>query len=482
MRRFLCLSLSWLIYASSGFAAGFSDSVAKADLVIYFPSFKAFNITADFVMQRFYGKNTTQMKLQYGLQSKDSFGLDIFDEKDLTAQGIDINAPLAYVHISNDCGYFAVTVSASNKAAAFVKSKLGDQASARFAGKVLIVTEKRNGAMNIKTPLASLQGFKVAAARLNFNWDKPFVWIDSRYVGEASAMLGAALDPNANFGFTALTLDISQKMVKINTYSGMIDPKQAELIRQIKSVSDSGKFDILDFGWGTPAVVGNINLNLAQLYKYYLFIDRQNVLGMRGLSQELQVNYKVNMEQGFIQNTDGRLKLVVSDFDTKNNKYNLYGIFGVKSEPVAKGFIESIKTAVLSAGIKLTSFELFTYPFYHYKSTNYSIFFGLIDNDFFFATDKETLVKLVKNVFENKSGFLATMPVFFSDACKTKKVGYSMVIDVQSYFNNVKADGFQVNQDFFTGIQSVYIYGNPDTVTDEAYGWNTTIEINFYRK
>ncbi len=171
---------------------------------------------------------------------------------------------------------------------------------------------------------------------------------------------------------------------------------------------------------------------------------------------------------------------MIDKFDSSKNEYVLYGSIGIKDPKTADLFMDSVKNAILQTDNQIYTFDLFAKPFYHYKTTNYSIYYGVIENDLYFSTDKDVLTNLVKNIYDNKNGSLERLPSFFKTAQEEKSVGFYFTLDVQSLFNQVKT-GVQIDKDLLIGVKDIYLYGYPDS-GEKAYGWNSFIDINFYRQ
>jgi hypothetical protein len=477
----LLIALCLLIPAAVFPAEGIENHIVKSELVIYFPTFKALHDTVKSLMKRFYGKNYPQMEKQYSLNSESSLGVDILSEKSLDSVGVDIAGPIAYVHITSNVGYILVTLKSEAKFKAYVKSILKDTVPYAIVGKYAILSETPKVMPDMKTPLLIAdEGFKLSAERLQFKWDKPFVWIDSKYLSVISGSSMASSKVQLPYGFTAGTIDFAADKIKLNLYSALLTDKQIDFIQKIRVADGKGKFDILDYGWGNPVLVGNVYMNFAELYRYYLAIDQLNVLGLKGVAAELMKKYSISIEKDLIANSDGRFKVVILKYDDLKKQYLIYGSLGIKDPALTTAFMQNLKSVILKTGQKLYTFEIFTYPFYHYQSDNFSIFYGQIEKDFFFSTDKDLLVALVKNVFDNKNGYYKNLPDFFSKASVQNKIGYYFTVDVQSLFSSVNSGGFTLTSDFLTGIKDIYVYGNPD-MGEKPYGWNTTVEINFYK-
>ena len=141
--------------------------------------------------------------------------------------------------------------------------------------------------------------------------------------------------------------------------------------------------------------------------------------------------------------------------------------------------MDSLKNAILQSDNQLFTFDLFTKPFYHFKTQNYSIFYGAIGNDLFFSTDKDVLTNLIKNIFENKTVSADKLPPFFKEAKEKNSAGFYFTLDTQGLFSQIKTD-MQFDKDILIGVKNIYIYGTPDS-SDKVFGWNCNFDFNFYR-
>ncbi len=454
--------------------------INQCEFMLYSPSLENVINTSKSLLKRFYGKNYDQKVAQISSDSKSLYGIDIFDLKNLVSSGLDIKNPVSYVHVSNKSGYLLIPVTSKKIVENYVKNNLSESMFYKFIGNYICLSENKQLVDGIEQTamLEKNEGFTISSGKLNFNWDKNFVWVESRYLSSVSASLGVSSNFKIPYGFTALTLDFLEKSISLKSYSGILSEDQNQFIRNMRNVAANEKNNLVNYIWGNPAVIGNFYLNIPAVYKYYNYIDTINILGIKGFISELQEKYKINVEKDLISNSDGRLKIIVDKFDAVNNDYVLYGSMGIKSIETANSFMDSLKSVITQNENKLYSFELFSKPFYHYKSTNYSVYYGVVENDLIFSTDKDILIKLVKNIYENKSGYMGNMPPFFRDSITDKKIGYFIVIDAQSFFNNVKT-GIEISKDFLIGVKEIHIYGNPD-LDDKPYGWNTSIDMIFY--
>jgi hypothetical protein len=472
---FLLAALSIPAYASESA----QSYIAPCEFLVYFDSFDRLMNVSKSVLKRFYGANWNQMESQFRADWQSQFGVDVFSPKSIDGIGIATNRSLAYVHIAKDSGYLLLPVSSRKKAENWLNKTLGGAVPFRFLGDYLAVSENPTNLVTLSNvTIESNEAFRVTIAKLDFHWDKPFVWVESRYLADVSSGLGVTGNIQIPYGFTAVALDFSDSVITARAYSGLISPEQNDYIRQMRQVSAVETNNLLDYISGSPAAVAQLYLNVPMLFRYYMAIDRINILGFSGLVRELQNKYRVNLEQDLIANTDGLAKLVIDRLDIANNDYLLYGSIGLIDSAKGENFVESLKTAVIQSSNQLFSFDLFTHPFYHYKSSNYSVFYGVIDKDLYFSTDKDTLVKLVQNIYESRNGYLEKLPAFFRESMVSNHAGFMGTIDVQSFLSQVKT-GLLLNKDFFIGIQNIDIQGHPD-MEEPSWGWNTRVDIRFY--
>jgi hypothetical protein len=473
----LVLSVSPLAFAKP--AAW--EHITEGDFILYFPSFRELTSTAQSLMRRFYGRNYLQMLEEMKLQSQSLYGVDIFSEQSLRDIGVNISGSVAYVNISNDVGYLLIPIESQSKFRNYVRTKLGDTLPYYFAGNFAILSASETAVKNISKKAVDNESFAIAMSRLNYQWGKPVIWIKSSYFSRVAGGSSVSSQMNLPQGFTAAVIDFKENEIGLDTYSGVVSDRQKQFVRTMRQVSGQGRFDMLDYIWGNPSAMGNIYLNFARVYDYYRQIDRMNILGIQSVISDMRRRYQVNIERDLINNCDGRFKFVVQEFNQETHSYDIFGSIGVRNRDVARTLMESLKAATLKSGSQLFTFEIFTNPFYHYKTTNYSVFFGLVEEDFIFATDKDTLTQLVKNIYENQNGFLAQTPGFFKNASTNRDIGYYFIIDVQSLFSNIKTSGLQISSEFLVGIKDIHIYGEPEGGTD-AYGWKTSAKINFHKK
>ncbi len=459
--------------------------IAPCQLMLFAPSAETLITNARALLSRFYGKNYQQMALQISTDSRSSYGIDVLDPASLKQAGMDVTKPVAFVHVSNKAGYLLVPVASRKTAEAFLKKNLGTNASGahRFYGNYLAFSDNAAllGSLTNRGRLDTAAAFEIARSKLEFQWDRVFVWVESRYFSVVTASVGVSDHVKIPYGFSAFTAHFAERdrKVTVRNYSGILSTNQTDYIRRLRDVNASPKFEVLDNAWGHPAIVGHVYLNMPMLYRYYTYIDSLNILGLKGLVQELRVRHGIDLEKNLIDNSDGRLNVVIDRFDSTRGDYVITGSVGVKDPRAASAFMDSIRETVTNTNVVSDAFDLFTRPFHHYRSSNYSLYYGVVENDFLFSTDRDTLVQLVKNVFAGTNNYVEDLPWFMKDALREKTPGYSLTIDVQSFLTGVKT-GLEFNREFLVGIRDIHVYGHPDG-DDKPAGWNTTVDINFYK-
>ena len=325
--------LLFFIVLQAGFL--FSSEIEKyiipGSFIIFFPSTENLIDSSMSLLKRFYSHNYEQMMLQMSSDSKNSYGIDIFDLKSLEKAGIELKNPLCFVHISNDTGYMLVPVKSKNDITAFIKSNIKTKVPFRFFGNYIALSKDKSVFDLIaRDSIDKNTGFLISAKKLSFDWNKIFIWMESTYLSSASSSIGVTANLKLPYGFTAFTVNITDQKVSVRSYGGIIPLNQKLYLQNINNISIQEKYDLLDFMEGNPALAGQVYINIPLLYKYYSFIDSINILGIKGFVNELHDKYRVNIERDLIDNTDGRIKLVINKFDTENNEYVLYGSIGIQ--------------------------------------------------------------------------------------------------------------------------------------------------------
>ncbi len=480
MRRLSVLLIFIILETGFSYGAEIEKYIVPCTFMIFVPSVENLVSTSKSLMKRFYSRNYEQMMLQMSSESKSSYGIDVFDLPALEKAGVDIKSPLCFVHVTNERGYLLIPVKSKKGIDAFIKNSLKNYGQYRFIGNYIALSKDKEELDGIaKETLEEREGFNISAKKLSFAWDRNFIWMESSFISGASYSIGVTSNLKLPYGFTAFTIDVTDRMISVKSFAGILPSKEVLNMVNLRNVSMAEKFDLLDYTVGDPALAGQVYLNFPMFYKYYTYIDSIDILGIKSLVSELRDKYKVFVERDLIQNTDGRFKIVIDKFDTSKNDYVLYGSIGIKDPKTAGYFMDSLKNAILQTDNQLFTFDLFTNPFYHFKSSGYSLFYGVIGNDLFFSTDKDVLTNLVKNIFDNNMASADKYPGFFKEARQKKAAGFYFTLDVQSLFNQVKTD-VDINKDILIGFKDIYISGYPDSGA-KAYGWNCAFDFNFYK-
>lgn len=478
MRRF------WLVLAFlSGFAALYAekleDFILPCQYLIYAPSGQRLVEDSKNMLSRFYGRNDTQMKTQISTDSKSRFGFDLLDVKSLTSAGIDTSRSLCFVHLTNGVGYLLFYSTRSAETVASFQKRF-PAAEVRSRGDVVMMSSTIGLLDQIVDilPIATTGPFQTVQKKLNFKWDKFFVWMENRVISEFSHATGVSENLSLPYAYTAMTVELEQHTAKVLAYTGSTSAELSLSLQRMGVSVRPDKIQLLDYIWGNPAVIGQVNLDMPAFYTFLRQIDTVDMLGLKRLMGDFQNQYKINLERDLINNSDGRVRFVIDRYQPAQNEVVIFGTVGVKNVAVAQTLMESLKQVSLASGAKLYSFDLFTKNFYHYRTTNSSFYYGLIENELYFSTDKDVLVQLVKNIFENRGGYLEKLPPALRARIEKPSTGIFLEGDTQSLFSQMEG-GFGLNKDWLVGVKGIHLSSVPDLGRD-ASGWTTEIVLDFY--
>ncbi|MCX7883331.1 MAG: hypothetical protein N2314_08935 [Brevinematales bacterium] len=448
--------------------------VARGELVFYVPSHTYLVEGLRFFYTHFYGANFKQKWAELSSQSLASYGVDILDAKSIASIGIHTNSPLVFVHVSENKGYLALPVANKKTLEAYLKKNLAQTAS-RFVSHYLLLSQSEEVFSSLSNQLITSQDFLLSVSKLPDVWKNGWIWFESRYLSSITRGTGVSDKVNLPTGFGLISVVFEPKILSFRAYTAAIDPKQQEFLYQLQQFDNTPRFHTLDYVRGNPLLVAKLSLNLSLLYRYYRAVDRIDIMGIAGLLASLKKDYGVDMERDFIHNSEGRCSLVIDRFSNAQPLY--YGSVGIKNRTLALHLMESLKNMVVQKQEPLYAFEIFTLPFYHYKMSNGSLYFGMVENEFFFASDKELLVQCIKDIYEKKSGI--SLPAFFTNP--RQKTGIQAKIDIQTLLSTLSQDnGIRLAREFFIGMESMEIESYPDT-TMPAYGWTTEVRVKFYK-
>jgi len=448
--------------------------VGSGELVIYVPSHGYLVEGLRFMYSHFYGANFQQKWAELSAQSVAGYGVDFLEAKSLASVGIATNLPIVFVHVKDDKGYLALPLAQRKTFEAYVKKNFSSVAL-RFVSNYVLLSQNSNAFEALATPLVKEKGFLLATSRLPDVWRNGWVWFESRYLSSMTRGTGVSDKVNLPSGFGLVSVIFQPQNLIVKSYTASFDKEQESFLYQLQNFENTPRFAVLDYVRGNPMLIGRVNLNLSLLYRYYRLVDKLDMMGIASLVADLKQKYNVDLERDLIQNSEGRLNLVIDRFS--QGQFLYYGSLGIKNKLVVQNFMESLKNMVLQKQEELYAFEIFTVPFYRYKMTNGSFYFGVLENEFFFASDKDLLVQCIKDIYEKKSG--NSLPMFFSSP--RQRAGLQAFVDVQSMLSSLGQDtGLRLAKDFFVGVKNIEIESYPDT-TAPAYGWTTEVRLNFYR-
>ncbi len=465
----------FLFLFNFSFSENITNYLNDAPFVIFAPSWKALNNDIMFFLKKFYDKNFTQIKAELETQSKDNFGINIFNDKELDKIGINLLKPLVYTHYSNDIGYILIPVKSQKELSSYLNKKLKNLSYRFFGDYVAIGNDKKllNQILSEKK-LFKNDAFNFSVKKLNYKLDKYFVWVDSTFISDVTRSRGVTENINLPYGFTLLVYDINNIRANFNIYTGLLSDDQKRFLANLKQFSANEKINFMDYIPKNPSTILVVNLNFALLYRYYQFLDKVDILRMRAFANSMEEKYKVSIEKDIFFNGDGRLRLVFDSFDQTDNKLSVYGIFGLNNVLNAKNFVNNLNAAILKNGEKVYSFEMFTYPFYRYPIGNYSVFYGIIENDLVFSTDRDKLTNIVQNIFRKEGGYLEVAPEIVRDSITNIKPGIHTFIDIQALLANLRGE-LQLNPSFFVNLKNITLSSVPDG--EDGYGWNIDVNI-----
>lgn len=466
----------FILIFNLSFAESITNYLNDAPFVLYAPSWKTLNNDVMFLMKKFYDKNFTQIKAELEAQSKANFGINIFNDKELDKIGINISKPLAYVHYSNDIGYILIPVKSQKTLSSYLNKNMKDFNYKFFGDYVAIGSNKKllNDLLKEKKLLKN-DAFNFSLKKLNYKWDKHFLWVDSTFISDVTKSKGVTENINVPYGFTFVAYDVNNTRANLNLYMGLLSDDQKRFLASLKQFNATEKINFMDYIPQNPSVVLVANMNMALLYKYYQFLDKVDILGIRAFANSIEEKYKVSIEKDIFFNGDGRLRLIFDSFDQKDNKLSVYGIFGLNNVANAKNFINNLNAAILKNNEKVYSFEMFTYPFYRYPVGSYSVFYGIIENDLVFSTDRDKLTNIVQKIFRKEGGYLENAPEIIKNSTSTLKPGANIYIDIQNLLANLRGE-LQLNPSFFVNLKDITLSSTPDD--ENGYGWN--VDLNLY--
>lgn len=462
---------------SFAFSTEVENYICNAPLVVALPSMEVFNKDFELLLKRFYGKNHLQVMQEYSLQVKSSIGINIFDNSSLEKIGIDVTKPVVFVHISNETGYLLIPVTSNTKLKNFMDKQFGNSLNYKFLKSYVAISKdtallkKIGGKDNILTNSA----FNLSKNKLNFKWKDYFVWVEGKYISEITSSQGITFNIKLPYSFSALSFGFSDYKLILNGYSGIISKDQEDYIKRIRFFNAREKINLLDYIDKHPAVVMVMNLNFLLLYDYLKTIDTVDILGLKSFSSEMKDVYNIDFEKELLSNADGRFRMVVNSFDLNKNYYVVYGTLGIMDKMVAERFINNLNQAIIRKGEKVYSFEMFTRPFYRCSFSKFSLYYGLVENDLIFSTDKDVLTNVVIRMFKKEGGELTNYPPFISNANLHLDPGVFSYVDVQSFLSEVKAE-VQLQREFFMDLKEINLLMRPDS-DDHPSGWNYTIEV-----
>ncbi len=456
------------------FAEDIDSLVKEAPFVIYAPSWKKLNEDLLLLMKKFYDKNFSQMKVEFESQSKANFGVNIFNDKELDKIGINVDKPLVYSHYSNDVGYLLLPVKSQKVFASYVNKNL-KELNYKFFGDFVVISKDKKLLIDFLKykKLLTNEAFQLSLKKLNYSWNSYFVWVESSFLSDVTRSTGVTANINLPYGFTLLMFDMDSKKLGFNVYSGLLSDEQKRFLSSLRQFNANEKINFVDCIL-SPTAIFVLNINMPFLYKYYQYVDKVDILGIKSFAHSMEKKYGVSLEKDIIFNGDGRLRFIFNNYNQSKNELSLYGVYGLNNVVSGKRFIENLNAGIIKSGEKLYSFDLFTYLFYRYPGSNYSLYYGIIENDLIFATDKDMLTNVVQRIFRKEGGYLSEAPSVIKDSVTTLTPGFYANIDIQALLANLKGD-FQLNPAFFANLKTLNISSQPDEAG--GYGWIVNGEL-----
>lgn len=475
MKRFVGIVVAGVVSTTLLFAqAGIENVLASGELVFFVPSHGYLVHGLRFLYSHFYGPNFQQKWVELSSQSVAGYGVNILEAASLWGIGIHTNAPMAFVHVMDNVGYLALPVANRKTLENHIKKNL-PSTSYRFVSNYLLLSQNDRAFGALSNRLLKANTFSLASSKFSGLWSQGWIWFESRYLSAITRSTGVSDKVNLPSGFGLVVVEFQPKALVAKAYTGALDNKQQEFLYQLQQFESQPRFDVLGYVRGNPLLLTRVSMNLSLLYRYYRSVDKIDIMGIAGLLASLKRDYHVDLERDLIHNSEGRFAFVVDRFQTGRALF--YGAVGIKNKLIAQNLMESLKNMVLQKREELYAFEIFTMPFYHYKTTNSSFYFGVVENEFFFASDKDLLVQCIKDIYEKKMG--NPSPSFFLNP--RQRAGVQALVDVQTLLSTLGQDtGIRLAREFFVGMEKIELESYPDT-TAPAYGWTTEIRMKFYK-
>ncbi len=427
------------------------ESIAKyildGDIVVYSPNIPQSTQLWDIIVKKTKGIEAGNTMDRLDFRIKQRLSANMFTEDGATYLGIDYYGGMAYVQLSSGINYIIFTVANEGLLRSRLNS-LDDPMPYRIEEKFVIFSSSREILDYYEfRGITQLPIFNQVAKELKLTWNKNLIWIDSASFRRNASVfsMGDKMIGTFNVVGNKIMLDM------VTVYE---DPEISKLLIDSMKVKPVQNFTMLDYEYGEPGVVGNMYVDISSFYSMMNKIDSADYLFLVSLFRQLD-EYGIDLQRDVLSYLKGRLSYALRAFDMEKKKFD----FNISSEIANKEALrESIRRIVILSeerGMKIQYKNLFTQQFYGWNFKGHMLWIGIVENHLIISSDEANLVKLVQNIYQDRSGFLATLPTSMNRLIKNKTIGGQVLIKNPTFAQNFNMMGSFFSRAFLLALKQI---------------------------
>ena len=421
--------------------------------MIYHPSITEATATWSALLKKMNGIEYENILAQVQFKIRDKMSVNVLNPFEAESIGIDASKPVAYVHLRPKVGYAVFTI--KNKA--LVQNTLdrletpipyrieGDFIIFSSSLEVLEYTEFKG--------LAYTEEFQKITDMIKFDWSKNLLWMDSSYFQDKQIADDTTFTIPQGDRIAGI-FEVKDNQLVIDMYTLYDDPQINKQLKNSRKVAPVQKLTLLDYGFGSPAIVGQMYVNVESFLQMISAIDSSDYLDVERLEKDM-VSLGINMKTQFYPYLKGRLSYSLREYNPEKNTINVLASIEMSNKVKVVDNLKEIVRESVEKGMKIEYRDYFTQQFYGWVLGDVTLWIGTVEDHLIVATDEATLFQLIQNIYNAKDGFLRKLPPSFSRLINNGVVGGQFYLQNPSFIQNIKLLDNFFPFSFWVSVKSV---------------------------
>ncbi|MGL4367155.1 MAG: hypothetical protein ACRCTQ_02575 [Brevinemataceae bacterium] len=455
------------IFANSSIAPYILDG----SLVLYFPNIREAEKSWKTLYQKTTGVEAVRIISNFESQIRYKMSVNILNPQEAESIGIDSMGPVSYVHLRKNVGY-AVFKIKNEKLVRFTLDNLPIPVPYRIEGQFIIFSSSIEILQykNFKG-VKVIPEFNQFVSAANISWNEKFVWVHSSFFTgkQFSNSLGE---------YIGGVFEINSNNMGVNLYTFYFDKRIRNLLRESMKIKPAQRMTLFDYMPSNQGTSGQIYADMAKFCNLVRELDIADTLNLTGMFAAFK-SKGIDLKTHIIPDLQGRLSYVVRKLDFFQRQFDFIITSSISDKQKLKKYLKEAYLASRFRGAPFLYKNLFTQEFFGIPFSNITIWIGIAEDHLVIASEEKSLESFVQNIYQEKSGFLNTLPSSFRVFSQRKIVGGQMYIIMPEFLQNIRFNYVSFPFTFLSSVKTAE--WNFSVVEDQA---NTirkdTVLFNFY--